>query len=542
MLLSKIQTSICMKLIRSTVFILSILFSLSCYGQAKYESKITSLENEKWWGAFVGFGQNMPYESTTRIFNLSRENFNNQLIPLFVSNQGRYVWSDQPFMFKFSNDTLIIYSDYEKDIQAVSSGSTLKEAYLAASKKHFQPTGKIPEEVFFSKPQYNTWIELIYNQNQKDIMKYAHDAINHDFPTGIFMIDDNWQKYYGNFEFKPETFPNPKAMTDSLHAMGFDVMLWVCPYVSPDSREYRELASKGYLVKNKNGGTAIISWWNGYSACYDMTNPQAVAHLKKELVKLQDEYGIDGYKFDGGDVSYMRGDLVFYDKEANVNDFSEAWAAFGKEFPFNELRTSWKLGGTEIVQRLGDKGYSWGAAATLIPQMTTAGLLGHAYTCPDMIGGGSFSAFLNIDSDKFDQELIVRSAQIHALMPMMQFSVAPWRILSKENLKIVSDVAHLHQEFAPYILEYAKIAAATGEPIVRSMEYSFPNQGFSTCSNQFMLGDKYLIAPMVQSGTKRTVDLPKGRWKDDLGKTHKGGKKIEIDVPLERLPYFEKIK
>lgn len=507
-----------------------------------YESRIPSLEQEKWWGAFVGYGHNMPYESTTRIFDLSKENFNNQLIPLFVSNQGRYVWSDNPFQFQFSNDTLIIYSTYEKDILAVTAGTTLRDAYLAAGKEHFPPTGKIPEEVFFSKPQYNTWIELMYDQNQTDIMKYAHDVIKHGFPTGIFMIDDNWQKYYGNFEFKPETFPNPKAMTDSLHAMGFEVMLWVCPYVSPDSREYRELASKGYLVKNSRGGTAIIPWWNGYSACYDMTNPDAVEHLRKELVKVQEEYGIDGYKFDGADVAYMRGDFSFHAKEANVNDFTEAWAAFGMEFPFNELRTSWKLGGTEIVQRLGDKGYSWNAASSLIPQMTTAGILGHAYTCPDMIGGGSFAAFLNIDSDKFDQELIVRSAQIHALMPMMQFSVAPWRILSKENLKIVSDVAHLHQQFGDYILSYAKAASKTGEPIVRSMEYSFPHQGYESCNDQFMLGDKYLITPMVQSGTKRTVYLPKGRWKDDLGKTHKGGKAIEIDVPLARLPYFEKIK
>lgn len=523
--------------------ILIILFLLvpKTYTQELSVTHIISLENEKWWGAFVGYGHNMPYEATTKVFDLNKENFNNQNVPLFVSNQGRYIWCEKPFKFQFSNDTLIIFSQYEKDIEVVKGGNTLREGYLSASKKHFPPTGKIPEEVFFSKPQYNTWIELMYDQNQRDVLKYAQNVLDNNLPSGIFMIDDNWQKYYGNFEFKPETFPDPKGMTEKLHNMGFDVMLWICPYVSPDSREYRELESKGYLVKNKKGEVAIIHWWNGYSACYDMTNPKAVTHLKKELQKLQKEYGIDGYKFDGADVAYMQGEYQFYNKEATTSDFAEAWAAFGMEFPFNELRTSWKLGGTEIVQRLGDKDYSWSATASLIPQMTTAGLLGHAYTCPDMIGGGSFAAFLNIDSDKFDQELIVRSAQIHALMPMMQFSVAPWRILNKENLKIVSDVTHLHQQFSDYILEYAKIASTTGEPIVRSMEYSYPNQGYLNCSDQYMLGEKYLIAPMVTSGTSRNVKLPKGRWKDDLGKIHKGGKTITIDVPLSRLPYFEKL-
>ena len=40
--------------------------------------------------------------------------------------------------------------------------------------------------------------------------------------------------------------------------------------------------------------------------------------------------------------------------------------------------------------------------------------------------GGQFTSFL--DDAPIDQELVVRSTQVHALMPMMQFSVAPWRI------------------------------------------------------------------------------------------------------------------
>lgn len=48
-----------------------------------------------------------------------------------------------------------------------------------------------------------------------------------------------------------------------------------------------------------------------------------------------------------------------------------------------------------------------------------------------------------------------------------------------------------------------------GEPIVRHMEYQYPHQGFIDCKDQFMLGDKYLVAPMLTSGTSRTVMLPR---------------------------------
>ena len=93
-----------------------------------------------------------------------------------------------------------------------------------------------------------------------------------------------------------------------------------------------------------------------------------------------------------------------------------------------------------------------------------------------------------------------------------------------------------------YILEQARHSAETGEPILRHMEYAFPHQGFIDCKDQFMLGDKYLVAPIVTKEHKRKVMLPKGQWKDDTGKKIRGPKMIEVEAPLERLPWFEKVK
>ena len=30
----------------------------------------------------------------------------------------------------------------------------------------------------FATPQYNTWIELMYDQNQRDVLKYAHAIVD----------------------------------------------------------------------------------------------------------------------------------------------------------------------------------------------------------------------------------------------------------------------------------------------------------------------------------------------------------------------------
>lgn len=94
----------------------------------------------------------------------------------------------------------------------------------------------------------------------------------------------------------------------------------------------------------------------------------------------------------------------------------------------------------------------------------------------------------------------------------------------------------------PYILEQARHAAATGEPIVRAMAYSFPGEGLDEVMDQYMLGERYLVCPVTTPDNQRTVRLPKGKWRDELGKTYKGGRSYTLDVPLERIPYFEKIR
>lgn len=508
--------------------------------QAQHHSDIPVLAGESWWGGATALGTSMPFTSLSP-FDLSCRNDNNQVSGMLISNRGRTIWSDSPFKFSVDGQGIHIDSRYEK-VGVKQQGTTLRDAYRALMQQHFPAEGALPDTLFFSHPQYNTWIELMYNQNQHDILTYARHLLDHGLPPGILMIDDNWQRYYGNFDFKCERFPNPRAMVDSLHRQGFKVMLWISPFVTADSPEYRALAKQGLLLRDATGNPAIIHWWNGQSACFDLTNPAALDYLEHTLRGMMHDYAIDGFKFDGGDnIYYDRADLRPYRKDARSVDQTKGWAELGCRFAFNEYRACWQMGNRPLVQRLGDKDYSWKAVQQLVPDMIAAGLLGYGYACPDMIGGGSFASFLDIDADKFDQALIVRSAQVHALMPMMQFSVAPWRILSAENMKIIRAMAQLHVQKSPYILACARETARTGEPIVRSLEYEFPHQGYEKVHDQFMLGSRLMVAPMTTPGTSRTIVLPPGRWRDDQGRVFRGRRTIQQQVPLWRLPYFERL-
>jgi alpha-glucosidase (family GH31 glycosyl hydrolase) len=507
--------------------------------QETWRTELKVLDNEYWWGGAVVDGSRMPYGSGFFTYGQLGDVKGNQAQPLLISSKGRYVWSEGPMTIEFANGLLRVTSRFAK-IDHGTAGTTLREAFLYVANRYFPPSGKLPDTLLFSHPQYNTWIELQYNQNEQDILQYARDIIDKGFPPGVLMIDDNWQVDYGNWDFSAERFQNPRAMVDTLHALGFKVMLWVCPFISPDSEVYRDLAARGLLLHEdaERSRPAIVRWWNGASALVDLTHPEGKKWYLAQLDNLQKKYGVDGFKLDAGDPEFYLNSFAYRDVLPNTH--TELHAAIGLKFPLNEFRAGWKMAGQALAQRLRDKEHTWEHLQQLIPGILAQGLMGYAFTCPDMIGGGEVESFT--DSTILDQELIVRSAQSHALMPMMQFSVAPWRVLSPENLEITREMAMLHRNFGAKILEIAKSSAKTGEPVVRSMEYMYPHRGYWNIRDQFMLGERILVAPVVKKGQRsRYVYFPPGIWRGDDGSVVQGPAHLEIEAPLSRLPWYRKV-
>ena len=530
-----------------TISIISLLGSGFSILADSLELKI--LEGEYWWAGLSSKGYEMPYDASTEVsYDLWGDNKGNQAQPLLLSNKGRFVWSEEPIKFVFKKGFITV-TTREGTIDSGKKGSNLAEVFDYVSNKYFPSNGLIPDKLLFTHPQYNTWIELMYDQNEDDILAYAEAIIENGYPPGVLMIDDNWQEDYGTWKFSPRRFNDPKGLIDRLHNMGFKVMMWMCPFVSADSADFRQLAQDGLLIldpqkqqnilwANTKNKAAIIRWWNGASACLDLSNPRAQEWFKDQLDYLVEEYGVDGFKFDAGDARFYINNVVSWKRNITPNDHTQFFAEFGLNYPLNEYRASWKMAGLPLAQRLRDKGHEWEDLAKLIPDQMSQSVMGYAYTCPDMIGGGEYRSFLSNSS--LDEELIVRSAQVHALMPMMQFSVAPWRILSKENNQICLDMANLHVELGEQFLHFAESAAKSGEPIVKPMAMAFPNGGYELVKDQFVLGNTIIVAPIVKKGARsRTVLLPAGEWKADDGKVYKGGKEIMVSAPLARLPYFK---
>ncbi len=512
--------------------------------------RVKFLDNEYFWGGPTCAGTGMPIcEKSSYNADFTRA-MPNQFTSVFLSSKGRYVWTDRPFKVCIESGELCFEGE---NFELYENGNCLRDAYLAAMRAHFPFEDKMLPREFFKTAQYNTWMEFTYEPTQDGVLEYADNILKHGFEPGILMIDEGWQNYYGNWKFAKERFPDPKAMVDKLHSLGFKVMLWVTPFVTADGADFakslfKEINPKWYKTqysRNKDGRVALYRWWNGTSAALDLTKESDRAFLDEKLSFLIDNYGVDGFKFDGGSYHLYHSRNVVNGPMPDDYDpvaLNLAWNEYGTKYEYHEFKDTYNGGGKAVIQRLCDRSHAWeGGADTLVPCALLQGLMGYPYVCPDMIGGGSW-IYNFYDNFEVDGELFVRMAQTSALFPMMQFSWAPWRVLSQEHFDIVKQAARLHNSMADEIIRLIEKTAKDGEPVIRLLEYNHPHNNYEIVTDQFMLGRDILVCPVTTKGTfEKDIIFPEGRWSDCDGNEYTGPATVRLSTPIEKLLWFRRI-
>ena len=108
----------------------------------------------------------------------------------------------------------------------------------------------------------------------------------------------------------------------------------------------------------------------------------------------------------------------------------------------------------------------------------------------------------------------MRYAQIAALMPVMQFSASPWRVLPEADFRRLRMHWLSERSVCRKFLKAVECAKVTGEPIVRSMEFVFPGQGMERVMDQFYGWRGFAGGAVWKQGeVARSVRLPEGQWR-----------------------------
>jgi alpha-glucosidase (family GH31 glycosyl hydrolase) len=370
----------------------------------------------------------------------------------------------------------------------------------------------------YQTPLWNSWAQFYTNVDQPGFLDYVQRLHDAGVPGHTASLDDGWMSHYGDFTFNSK-FPDPKAMSAKVHELGYKFGLWVTLWINLDAANYQVASSKGYLLKSKTDPSkpCTVTWWNGKAGIVDLGNPDARAWYADQLRALQKNFDVDGFKFD----------TRFYDETCapasgyTANDYVKLGAQLTDEFDQQGVGVRIHWTGSQkygFVIREIDKGTDWTSLRAAVHQDLAISTVGYPFVETDMVGGSE-------GEPPPSKEVLVRWAQAAAAMPLVYSSTSPVRVYDYVNKKWVEYPADtvknykkaldVHKRLSPYLLKQVQRALKTGAPIMQPLFFDFPSDQKSyTISDEWLLGDSLLAAPVLSTGTSRDVHLPPGAWYD----------------------------
>lgn len=140
---------------------------------------------------------------------------------------------------------------------------------------------------------------------------------------------------------------------------------------------------------------------------------------------------------------------------------------------------------SSLTPAAGDRFSEWGLDNGLhstVTTLLTSAVLGYPFCLPDMIGGNAYFG------KSPNTELMVRWAQANALMPAVQFSIAPWD-LSEEADRLIAESLRLRETVLDEIVRLSAAACGSLEPVCRPMWWLDPTDPETfTMDDQFTVG------------------------------------------------------
>ena len=423
----------------------------------------------------------------------------------------------------------------------VCKGDNVKTIHQAMVKKYFKKIAQGPDETMMRYPVWSTWVKYHSEVNQNDVEEFVNQIVSNNFSCSQVEIDDKYTTTYGDYDFDPEKFPEPKEMIEKIHNATCRVTTWVHPFAAVDSKAYAEGKKIGMFVAGGDGKTpGLLKWWNGYAAAVDVTKPSAYDWFLNRLKMFQKNYSIDSFKFDGGSATYLPFQYTLNGTNIPSN-YCVQYAKLASDVNnMVEVRVADHSQDLPLFVRFLDRDSDWDTAmglTSVIPTVLTFGILGYPFILPDMIGG-------NGDPEK---ELFIRWMQLTAFLPSMQFSIAPWDF-DNETIAIAHDMMTIRATIIPTLLEGVQSSIETGAPIIRPLWWIAPDDETAlTIDQQFMVCDVYLVAPVVtKNATNHTIYLPKGVWLEEFGNRAnytmmEGGLVFYNNTKLADVYYFKNI-
>jgi alpha-D-xyloside xylohydrolase len=408
-----------------------------------------------------------------------------------------------------------------------------------------------------SRERYKTQFELVDVVKRYRKLQVPLDGIVQDWQ--YWGKDSNWN----GMNFDPSTYPNPKAMVDSVHAMNAHLFIVAWPGFAPATKQYQEFKAKNMLIN-------FDTWPPDASAKpYDVYNSDARDIYWRYLSKGVFSFGNDAWWLDSTEPDHINVKDADYDQPTKLGTYRSVINAFPMEHTTGVYEHQRKTTSDKRVvlltrsafagqQRNGSNTWSgdvvsnWATLKNQIPASVSFSLTGLPYWNGD-IGGFFASAFVKGGGAKNPefQELYVRWLQFAAFTPMMRShgtdirrEIYQFGQRGDWAFDVQEKFINLRYRMLPYLYATAWQVTNHAGSIMRSLYSGFNNDkdGY-TINNEYLYGQSFLVAPVTDPGIKeQSIYLPAGAsWYDFwTGEITSGGKNITRKTPIDILPLYVK--
>ena len=384
--------------------------------------------------------------------------------------------------------------------------------------------------------------------SSQEILEAANRFKQEQMPVSMIVQDWQWWGKYGwnSMQFDEDHYPDPKALTDSLHKMGIRLMLSVWSKIDKNSALGKEMTRDNYYIP----GTDWI----------DFFNPEAAAsywrNFRERLVPLGiDAWWQDATEPENDDLAGRRVNNGKWSGEQVRNVYPllvnktvyEGLVQAGRE-PMILTRC-----GFPGIQRYGsalwsgDVGNDWEAFRRQI----VAGLGVQAAGVPwwTYDAGGFFRPGDQYTNQDYIERML-RWIETSVYLPLMRVhgymsNTEPWNY-GPEAKSVIAECLKERYKLLPYIERCAERVAKEGYTLMRPLVFDFADDPVALQQQyEYMFGPSLLISPVTEPGvTEWKTYLPKSRegWRDyRTGQHYAGGQTVTTRVDKAHIPVFVRV-
>ena len=489
--------------------------------------------------------------------DLSQEN-TNIAIPLLVSTNGYGIFWNNPSRSRMNNrfiHALYLSAEVADKIDYYFIYGPEPDQIIA---RYRELTGEVP---LFGRWAYGFWQCKNKYESQEELETVAAKYRALHIPVDNIVQDWFWWNVMGEMKWNAH-YPDPQGLIDTLHKEHFHLMVSIWPYFRPGSATYDEFDKNGWFIAK----TVQPSFHPVGQALYDPTNEAARKKYWENANTALFQKGVDAWWLDTDEPETEgREDNILVTNKMTIG----SGARYANIYPLfhtggvSEGQQAAEAGKPELDKRVfilsrsayagaqrfgvtawsGDVLSDWLTFQRQISAGLNYSISGMPYWTTDI---GGFISGGNLNDPKF-RELFVRWFEFGAFSPI--FRVHGTRNPSENELwsygpdaqKILVDYDKLRYRLMPYIYSQAWQVTSNHGTLMRPlvMDWREDVEAQNT-GDEYLFGPSILVAPVYTEGaTSRTVYLPKATWYDFwTGAKVEGGKRIEADAPLAKLPLF----